>query len=222
MYAIVPAYNESTTVGQVVSVLRASGVFADVVVVDDGSSDDTASAAARVGAAVVRPPRNLGKGGAMLFAYEAVRDILESDDDDRVAFFDADLIGLRPEHVRRMAEASAIGYDQVAGLCDRGELVNVLQVFSDLLTGQRILRRWVIESLPTTCWEGYSIETGINDVVERRGGKTVVLVLEGVGCRTKLSKTGMLSGLLGHHEMFRQIARTKRALADSGGMSCAL
>ncbi len=219
MYAIVPAYNESATVGLIVGVLRASGVFRDVVVVDDGSTDDTASVASRAGAAVVSPSRNLGKGGAMLFAYEAVRAV---DDDDRVAFFDADLVDLQPSHVRRMAKASALGYDQVAGLCDRGALVNSLHVFSDLITGQRILRRWVLDDLPTTCWQGYSIETAINDVIERNAGKTVVVVLDGVSCRTKLAKTGMLSGALGHREMFRQIARTKRALALTGGLSCEL
>ncbi len=222
MYAIVPAYNESATVGRVVSVLADAGVFKDVVVVDDGSSDDTAQVAAAAGAAVLRPARNLGKGGAMLFGYAAMRDLSERDDDDRVAFFDADLIGMRPEHVRRMADASALGYDQVAGLCDRGELVNVMQVFSDLLTGQRIVRSWVLDALPLSCWKGYCIETAINDVVERRGGKTVLIVLEGVGCRTKLAKTGTLTGLRNHHEMFRQIARTKRALQDSEGLSCAL
>lgn len=220
MYAIVPAHNEFSTVGRVVGVLRAADVFEDVVVVDDGSTDRTAEAAAMSGAVVLEPPRNLGKGGAMLFAYEALRDQIRSD--DRVAFFDADLVGLLPRHVRRMAQASALGYDQVAGLCDRGELVNFLQVFSDLLTGQRILRRWVLDALPETCWQGYSIETAINDVVERQGGKTVLLVLDEVGCRTKLEKTGMLTGLLGHRDMFRQIARTKRALEQSGGWSCEL
>lgn len=62
--AIVPAYNEAESVGDVVAGLRALGGV-DVVVVNDGSRDDTAARAGAAGAAVLDLPINLGIGGAV-------------------------------------------------------------------------------------------------------------------------------------------------------------
>ena len=60
---VVPAWNESESVGAVVAGVRSAGF--DVLVVDDGSWDSTSESANAAGAAVVRLPVNLGVGGAM-------------------------------------------------------------------------------------------------------------------------------------------------------------
>jgi glycosyltransferase involved in cell wall biosynthesis len=74
--AVVPAYNESRTVGRVVRAIHEDLPDFDVVVVDDGSTDDTAREAEAAGAAVVRLPFNLGIGGAVQsgFRYALERD----------------------------------------------------------------------------------------------------------------------------------------------------
>jgi glycosyltransferase involved in cell wall biosynthesis len=67
-WVVIPAYNESAKIGEVVAgVLR---VFAQVVVVDDGSSDDTAAQARAAGAHVVVHPINLGQGAALQTGIE--------------------------------------------------------------------------------------------------------------------------------------------------------
>jgi glycosyltransferase involved in cell wall biosynthesis len=63
--AVVPAYNESATVADVVSTLHRTAPEFDVLVVDDGSTDDTAMLAEQAGAQVIRLPFNLGIGGAV-------------------------------------------------------------------------------------------------------------------------------------------------------------
>lgn len=60
---VVPAYNESGAVGDVVRALLDAGL--DCVVVDDGSIDNTAEVAREAGAHVVVLPLNLGVGGAL-------------------------------------------------------------------------------------------------------------------------------------------------------------
>jgi glycosyltransferase involved in cell wall biosynthesis len=60
---VIPAYQESRAIGQVVQATRR---YCDpVIVVDDGSTDETGSIAAAEGALVLRHSRNLGKGAAL-------------------------------------------------------------------------------------------------------------------------------------------------------------
>ena len=65
---IIPAWNESGTIRQVVDGLRECLPDADVVVIDDGSTDATARSVP-AWAKVLRLPFNLGIGGAMQTGY---------------------------------------------------------------------------------------------------------------------------------------------------------
>ena len=70
LIAVVPAYNEESTVGAVVSEVRQVGSgLVEVVVVDDGSTDATAEAATAAGAIVLRLPVNLGYGAALRLGF---------------------------------------------------------------------------------------------------------------------------------------------------------
>ena len=73
---VVPAYEAESSVGEVVSSLITLSVGTDrftdpaVIVIDDGSLDGTGERARAAGADVVRHPRNLGKGAALLSGFE--------------------------------------------------------------------------------------------------------------------------------------------------------
>lgn len=62
---IVPAWNESKSVGQTVREIRSHSPEYDIVVVDDGSEDETGKVARDAGATVLTLPFNMGVGGAM-------------------------------------------------------------------------------------------------------------------------------------------------------------
>jgi len=240
---VVAAHNEESTIGEVLRVLRASGVFRHIIVVDDGSKDATGAIAVQAGAHVLRLDPNGGKGAAMLagvrFADSVESTVITRGRErvrnyaplaDAFAFFDADLTGLQPEHVRLLADHFALGFDMVCGLRDaeQGPSVagirypNSLQIFMPLLTGERFLKRWVVEKLHHSCWDGYSPETALNFVVDKHGGKTCLVLMKGVIGKQKQAKVGFLKGWAGQFRMYRQIRETRAALESSNGMSCRL
>ena len=70
---VIPAYNESEIIGQVVIALLGSARWREVLVIDDGSTDDTAGAAEAAGARVIRHPYNKGNGAAIKTAIRNAR-----------------------------------------------------------------------------------------------------------------------------------------------------
>src|SRR5437899_2600121 len=83
---IIPAYNESGCIGEVVARARRALPYADILVIDDGSLDDTAGVAERAGAFAISHPFNLGIGGAvqtgLKFAYKRGYDYVARIDGD--------------------------------------------------------------------------------------------------------------------------------------------
>jgi glycosyltransferase involved in cell wall biosynthesis len=67
---LIPAYNEESTIGEVLERIAALGLDSEVIVVDDGSSDRTAEIAVSHGATVIRQA-NAGKGAAIRTAVGA-------------------------------------------------------------------------------------------------------------------------------------------------------
>ncbi len=72
--AVVPAWNESASIGDVVDAVRAVDAGIDIVVVDDASEDDTAGVAEARGAVVLRLPFNVGIGGAVQTGFRYALD----------------------------------------------------------------------------------------------------------------------------------------------------
>lgn len=65
----IPAWNEESSISQVIQKVKEHRPDADVLVVDDGSTDETASRSCGAGASVVSLPFNVGVGGAMRTAF---------------------------------------------------------------------------------------------------------------------------------------------------------
>lgn len=69
---VIPAYNEESTIGDVVHAVRRHVPEARVLVIDDGSTDSTAQEARVAGADVISHPVNKGNGASIKTALRAI------------------------------------------------------------------------------------------------------------------------------------------------------
>lgn len=83
---VMPAWNESGSVAEIVREVATAVPSARILVVDDGSSDATAELARTAGATVAQLPYNLGVGGAMRTGFRYA----QSEGFDAVVQVDAD------------------------------------------------------------------------------------------------------------------------------------
>ena len=192
---VVPAYNEAATIAPVVRAALAAGV-GPVLVVDDGSSDGTADVAQAAGADVVRLGVNRGKGGALQAgALAAGEDVL--------VLLDADLVGLRPEHVH------AGEVDMTRGIFAGGRFrTSLAQRVTPQLSGQRALRREALLGVPGLGASRYGVEVAITRHAIGCGWRFVDVPLAGVSQVMKEEKRGLLKGLGSRARMYGEILST--------------
>jgi glycosyltransferase involved in cell wall biosynthesis len=189
--AVIPAFNEATSIAAVVHGVR--GAVAHVFVVDDGSSDATAEEARRAGAEVLVHPSNRGKGHAVRTGL--ARAIAGSF--THVLLLDADMQHLPAEAAALLAKAESSGAEIVLGerRFDRTRMPasryhanrigsRVLSWFvgvpvQDTQCGFRVFRVDALRPLKLTA-TGYEIETEMLVKVRRRGGRVATVPVTAV------------------------------------------
>ncbi len=110
VWVVVPAFNESTVIGDVIADLRSE--FDHLVCVDDGSTDGTGQIALRAGAHLVRHPVNLGQGAAIQTGVEYAR---KQPTAQVFATFDADGQHRLADLLAMVDRLAATGADVVIG-----------------------------------------------------------------------------------------------------------
>ncbi|MDI3327214.1 MAG: glycosyltransferase family 2 protein [Alicyclobacillaceae bacterium] len=198
---IIPAYNEEDRIGPVLDAVLAAGVFHEVIVVDDGSSDRTAEVARRKGVEVLQLPENRGKGAAVEAGLSVARGEI-------IGFLDADLVGLRPEHVRALVEPVVNGEaDMTMGLFGGGRLsTDLAQRLAPVLTGQRVLRREFL-AIPDLAGARYGIEVMLHKHVKERGARILEVPLDDVTHHIKEEKLGWRKGVAARLRMYWDILK---------------
>lgn len=200
--AIVPAYNEAGTIGGVVGVLRSCPVIDEVIVVDDGSSDGTAAVAMGAGARVLQLPENQGKGAAIQAGFQAT-------DADIILLCDADLVGLRVSHLYDLLQPLLGGTaDMTVGVFEGGRpMTDLAQVMAPQLSGQRALRREILEQLEDLTDARYGLEVALTRHCKQSGARVVEVVLPDLTQIMKEEKLGLVRGLLARAKMYWEIVK---------------
>lgn len=201
---LIPAWNEAARIGGVLDAVARHPDLGRVVVVDDGSTDGTGDVARARGVEVLRTPGNLGKTRALALGLGTV-------DDGHVMLLDADLTGLTPGAVSRLA-APVTGGRAAASLSLRGNAPRTWRMIGlDYITGERVLPLSLLaphldalSGLPR-----FGFEVFLNRLLIDKGAPVAVVPWPEVGSPSKALKRGsVMAGLRADAAMLGDIYRT--------------
>jgi glycosyltransferase involved in cell wall biosynthesis len=198
--AIIAAHNEDQTIRLIVETIVASKLFRDVIVISDGSTDRTVEEAKKGGATMVHSfALKQGKGAAMMYGVAHT--------DAALLFFcDADLKGLRIEHLQKIIHPVATGrLAMCVGIRDRGRLVMKLSAFMPLIGGERAMVRKVFENISDKFLQGFMVESSINYYCASHHLPYGTVELPGLHIRRKMQKVGFVRGLFEYINMWYQV-----------------
>jgi glycosyltransferase involved in cell wall biosynthesis len=195
--AIIPAFNEERTIGDVVGSVRRCALVDDVIVVSDGSHDATVLAAQQNGARVIELSENLGKGGAIAAG-------LGSTTAQIILLLDGDLVGLTTEHVEDLLAPVLTGEAEISIGQIKPDLIQTLFPNS---SGQRALRRELLEAIPNLGSTGFGIEAVLSHHVKASRLRACTVRLGHLTHIPKLEKHGFLRGYVEKMKATWQIAK---------------
>lgn len=208
---VIPAYNEEERIEATLAPVLACPLIQEVIVVSDGSTDGTVERAMRFeGVKVVDLGTNRGKGGAMCAGAASTTAPL-------LMFVDADLVGLRPDHIEQLAVPLLSGQcDMVLGVFRGGKfLSDAGHMVTPFLSGQRAMHRSLFESVPHLAEIRFGAEVTIHAYAKQVKAHIKKVVLRGVSNTHKEEKYGFVRGAASRAKMYTEIAkavaRTKRA-----------
>jgi glycosyltransferase involved in cell wall biosynthesis len=200
--AIVAAFNEENTIADVLRALTGSARIDEVIVVSDGSTDRTVEIARSFGVRTIALRENQGKGYAMAVGVANARN-------DVLFFCDGDMFNITDETLASLIDPVVNGEsDMNIGVRDRGPTLNFLHLkarFGPVLSGIRVMRREVFETVPVRYQSHYKIEAALNRFCAAGGFRQQHTMIYDLGHVTKESKRGLRHGLHQRWHMSREV-----------------
>jgi len=200
--AIIAAYNEEKTIAEVLGVLTKSGLIDEIIVVSDGSTDRTVEIARSFDVTTIALRENRGKGYAMRLGVDYARH-------DVLFFVDGDMFNLTDEHIESLVRPVLRDEsDMNIGVRSRGLIRNFFHLqmkVGPVLSGIRVMRRSVWETVPIRYQERFKIEVALNFFCSLGGYRQQQTVIHDLGHLIKENKRGLVPGLTARYEMFREV-----------------
>lgn len=199
---IIPAYNEEKYIESVLKAAQNVEIIDRIIVVSDGSTDRTSQIASMAGAEVLELKDNLGKGGA-------IKAGLNRCEDDIILLLDADLIGLKDEHILSLLEPVINNEaDMSIGVFRNGRTVTDLaQKIAPYLSGQRAVRKTIIDRMKGMDTMRYGVDVAITKFLKSSHGRIKTVELSGVTHCMKEEKLGVLKGFNARMKMYWEILK---------------
>lgn len=200
---IVPAYNESERIEDVLKPLTRATKLDQIIVVDDGSTDDTAERIRKYDVELISLPENQGKAAALDSGVKLARN-------EVLLFMDADLVGLKASHVDRMIQAyEESGVDMLLGVFRSGRLnTDIAQTIAPYLSGQRILTKEIWNRVRKKEKMDFGVEMALTKLSRKEKLCEEKIELSGVTHVMKEEKRGFSQGILDRLKMYSDIVKS--------------
>jgi len=200
--AIIPAYNEEKTIGEVLQTLKNVDIITKIIVVSDGSTDNTVKIAKKYNVDVIEFKDNKGKGAALKAGIERAEGKV-------ILFLDADLVGLNEEHVRKLVLPVLNGeVDMTIGIFDKGRITTDLaQKIAPFLSGQRAVDKRILEEISQLEITRYGVEMALTKYVENSDIRVEKVILEDLTHIMKEEKLGLVKGFTERMRMYMDIIK---------------
>ena len=198
---IIPAFNEADRIAIVLRAVKGASHISEIIVVSDGSTDNTVAEASKIpGVKVIEMVKNVGKGGAMAAGVAATTAQI-------VAFVDADLVGLKAEHVDQIIlPLLKDECDMCFGVFRGGKIrSNAAMAVTPWLSGQRAMKRELFEAIPYVGELRFGVEAAITNIARKKKSRVKRVVLRGVSNCYKEEKMGLVKGIQARTKMYREI-----------------
>ena len=200
--AIIAAYNEEKTIAEVLTVLTRNPLIDEIIVVSDGSTDSTVEIARTFDVTTISLRENRGKGYAMRVGVDYARH-------DILFFVDGDMFNLTDQHISSLVQPVLRDEcDMNIGVRNRGPIRNFFHLemkVGPVLSGIRVMRRQVWETVPVRYQERFKIEAALNFFCSHAGYRQQQTVIYDLGHLIKESKRGLMPGLASRWEMSREV-----------------
>jgi glycosyltransferase involved in cell wall biosynthesis len=200
---IVPAFNEEKNISRVLEPLCSMSEPYEILVVNDGSTDKTSDVVRSFGIQVLDLPKNMGKSQAM-------RAGLINTSGEVILYLDADLIGLRKEHIQWLVTPvkDDIADMTVGVFCSGRGMTDIAQRITPFLSGQRGIKRKCLSFFNEEQWEsGFGIEIALTRYARDHQLRILEIPLDNVSQTMKEEKLGMAKGMKARLKMYWEIAR---------------
>ncbi|MDD4896031.1 MAG: glycosyltransferase family 2 protein, partial [Atribacterota bacterium] len=186
---IIPAYNEEGTIANVIKTVKKVPEINSIIVVSDGSTDQTVKIATSLEVNVYEIERNVGKGGAIKKGFDQT-------DSEILLFLDADLIGLKTRHIYSLVNPIISNLaDMTIGIFSKGRLLTDLSQFiMPYLSGQRAMKREIINLIPDIDLLKYGLEIAITKTVKKYHYRVDKIKLTNLSQIIKEEKYGIIEG----------------------------
>jgi len=202
---IIPTYNDSRKIKDIVKTLKQVKDILEIIIVDDGSSEEHKQIFRSIkGVKLITHKINQGKSFAMKSGVLA-------SEGDLTMFIDADLSNLTPSYAQALlSPVKEKKYDMTISLRGGGgseQIVKKLHLyFAQALSGERVLHKfWITNNMDIFHSKGYCIESEIN---KRFLGKLRVAFVDLPNLKhdLKVNKFG-IKGLVGDFRMLVKVIK---------------
>jgi len=200
---IIPAYNEEKTIKEVLTSVKESLIFDEIIVVNDGSSDSTAEILSKENNIIfINLEKNIGKGGAVHEGFRRATGEI-------ILMLDADLLGLKKEHFEKiLLPLKKKEADVCIGIITNKERpwMSIAQFIGSDLSGQQAFYKSLIEDANIKD-SRFGLEIALKNHFKKKNARVKKVLFKNINHLMKEQKMGLKTGVKHRTNMYKEVGK---------------